>query len=785
MELEYRTTSLPGSSHHLRGAAAAMGLWLLLCCPAMVSAQQVSPLAPKKIDAVRAVSATERGTGAKTVRQLIVKYRDETAQTFAARADSRAAKSLSSEKVLAYHRPMSGMAHVYRLPEPMTEAEARSFAAELRRFSPSIEYAEPDSLIRPLATPNDPFFITRQWNYLAPAPASQLLGGANLPTAWDVSVGTGVVVAVIDTGYLPHPDLLGNSIAGYDFVSDTFVSNDGDGRDTDPTDPGDWIPAAYCSPTSEQERSSWHGTHVAGLVAAVTNNGIGVAGVAGGARVLHVRVLGRCGGLTSDIADAIRWASGAQASVTGLTWSQLGVPNNLTPARVINLSLGIADACGPTYQEAVNAASSQGALIVAATGNDGGTSISSPASCQGVVAVTAHTFQGDRADYADVGAGTAISAPGGGACTTSDSDTFSCLTRGAAFERSIWSTHNTGVTTASTHAYIGWEGSSLAAPHVAGVAALLISAYPAITARQARGSMMRAARSFPSGTYCAAFTDGRCGAGMLDGAASLSLAAVALSTGPQPLVSAALPASRSVAVGATATAFATVINTGTATAYGCEIAPAASLSANFWFQPTDPVTNAPVGIRNRPVDIPAGAAQAFVIGFTPTATFAPTDVALRFDCINAPPAAVNSGLNTLLLSATATPGPDIVALSATSPNDGVARIPGATGTGVFAVASVNVGTSGNITVSADTAGVTLPVAVSLCQTNPSTGVCLAPPAPTVSATINAGATPTFAVFVAGSGIVAFDPARNRVTVRFRETATNAVRGATSVAIRTQ
>ena len=115
----------------------------------------------------------------------------------------------------------------------------------------------------------------------------------------------------------------------------------------------------------------------------------------------------------------------------------------------------------------------------------------------------------------------------------------------------------------------------------------------------------------------------------------------------------------------------------------------------------------------------------------------------------------------------------------------VARIPGATGTGVFAVASVNVGTSGNITVSADTAGVTLPVAVSLCQTNASTGICLAPPAPTVSATINAGATPTFAVFVAGSGIVAFDPARNRVTVRFRETASNAVRGATSVAIRTQ
>jgi photosystem II stability/assembly factor-like uncharacterized protein len=257
--------------------------------------------------------------------------------------------------------------------------------------------------------------------------------------------------------------------------------------------------------------------------------------------------------------------------------------------------------------------------------------------------------------------------------------------------------------------------------------------------------------------------------------------------GPLPppvpaLVAAVLPSSRSVRVGTSATAFVTLINTGSFPATAASIAPPTGLSASFNFQATDPATNQVIGTPNVPLDIPAGQLQTYVIALTPTTSFAPIDVVFTFAAENTlAPAAALTGVNTLLLSSSFSSIPDIVALAATS--GGIVNIPGTNGTGAFAVATVNVGASGSIIASADTGGVSLPVNISICQTNPGTGACLGSPGNTVTTTINANDTPTFAVFVQGSGNVPFDPAANRVFVRFNSG--GVTRGSTSVAVRTQ
>ncbi len=250
-----------------------------------------------------------------------------------------------------------------------------------------------------------------------------------------------------------------------------------------------------------------------------------------------------------------------------------------------------------------------------------------------------------------------------------------------------------------------------------------------------------------------------------------------------PPVAAVLPNSRSVQVGTPATAFATLINTSQSIASGCRLAPPANVPATFTFHTTNPVTNQVTGPPDTPIDIPAGAAQSFIFALTPTGAITPTEVALSFRCTNTSPAPSIPGLNTLLLSAATTPIPDVVALAATLTNDGIVNIPGTTGTGVFAVATVNVGASGAITATADTGGISLSLSLALCQTNPTTGACLAAPASSVSTQISANATPTFGIFVTGSGLVPFAPAQHRLIVRFTD-AGGVVRGATSVAVRT-
>ncbi|MEW7848477.1 S8 family peptidase [Massilia aurea] len=428
--------------------------------------------------------------------RIIVKYRD--AQPAVNGVAARVAGTSSARKavldragqqfgvVVQESHAISTGAQVFKLDRKRDLAEVRSLAAEMMARDPSIEYAEPDRIMTHMATPTDPRYAD-QWHYYETA------GGLRLPAAWDVSTGTGVVVAVIDTGYRPHADLSGQLLAGYDFISTAAIGNDGNGRDSDASDPGDAVTAGSCGngqPTSDQP-SSWHGTHVAGTVAARTNNGAGVAGVAYNARVVPVRVLGKCGGYTSDIADAITWSSGGTVS---------GVPANANKARVLNLSLGGGGACDATTQTAINGARSRGAVVVVAAGNSAvNVSNASPANCSGVVAVAATGRTGGRASYSNFGTLIDVAAPGGDGAS------------------GVLSTLNTGTGAPASDSYAAYQGTSMATPHVAGVAALMLAVNTNLTPDEIESKLKSTARAFPA-------TCSGCGTGIVDAAAAVASA---------------------------------------------------------------------------------------------------------------------------------------------------------------------------------------------------------------------------------------------------------------------
>ncbi len=253
--------------------------------------------------------------------------------------------------------------------------------------------------------------------------------------------------------------------------------------------------------------------------------------------------------------------------------------------------------------------------------------------------------------------------------------------------------------------------------------------------------------------------------------------------GPQ-LVASVLPAAQSVETGNAATAFATIINTSATAAHGCAIAPISGVANQFLYQTTSSTTNAPTGTANTPVDIPANGSQSFAFALTPRAAFDTESVSFGFYCSDADSAPIVPNVDTLQLSASATPVPDIIALGVTPSGDGILDITGTSGSSAFAVATDNIGSTDTLKVTINPGAVTLPLDLSVCETDPTSGQCMAAPTRNLTVTIDAGATPTFAFFATATGAVAFDPNNNRLIVRFLD-ADNNLRGATSVAVRTQ
>jgi len=391
-------------------------------------------------------------------------------------------------------------------------ADPEAVAAQLRQ-DPRVADAVPDRWLRPHDTvPNDPEFAINQPYLGSPA---VIPGAANLPAAWDRSRGNeGLVIAVVDTGVLRHPDLAARLVAGYDFIADPLYSQDGDGRDGDPTDAGDFVPQGFACPgmpaAPNQRPSTWHGTRVASVLGAVTNNGQDVAGVDWSARIQPLRVSGRCGALLSDTVDAMRWAGGLPVP---------NVPNNPTPARVVNISLG-AGTCSSFEQQAVDELAARGVVVVAAAGNSAGP-VEAPADCRGVIAVTAHVNDGENASYANVGPQIALSAPGGG-CPNSKVSGNTCLVPPSA----IRTLTNDGDTTARNYTLVNSQGTSFAAPMVSGVASLMLAVNGNLTSAQVTELLKSSARPHPANTYCTTGNNaGNCGAGLLDANRALAAAA--------------------------------------------------------------------------------------------------------------------------------------------------------------------------------------------------------------------------------------------------------------------
>ncbi|MEU2078104.1 S8 family serine peptidase [Streptomyces sp. NPDC013489] len=430
------------------------------------------------------------------VEKVIVTYKSKAAEAgsnTAAKSDTAEKAAKTGEK-LSFERRLSGGGALVDLGDSATKQDVTEVMAAFRA-DPSVASVEPDIRAYAMAvTPNDTDY-TKQWDLFEPT------GGMNVPAAWDKTTGSGVTVAVIDTGYAAHSDLATNVVSGYDFISTSADARDGNGRDADAKDEGDWNATDNeCGTGSKASNSSWHGTHVAGTIGAVTNNTKGIAGIAYNAKIQPVRVLGKCGGSSADIADAITWASGGSVP---------GVPANATPSKVINLSLGGASAtCPSVYQTAINGAVARGTTVVVAAGNSNANASGfTPANCANVINVASTSREGNRSYYSNFGAIVDVAAPGGE--TRRSTDTPGTVTTP---ENGIYSTLNSGATTQSAENFKPYQGTSMAAPHIAGLAALLKSAKSTLTPAEIESAIKANARPLP-GTCT-----GGCGTGIADSA---------------------------------------------------------------------------------------------------------------------------------------------------------------------------------------------------------------------------------------------------------------------------
>jgi serine protease len=541
-------------------AAAAVAEWN----PVRTHPVQLGPEAHRLIVGFRAspangVVTTVTLRRAQSIKLVQAKTSDADVAGLAARAGVALAKS----------RQITPGMHVLFLQKTLYGAEVHAALKKLRA-DPSVEFADVDQRRYPHAVPDDPLFqptpgvASGQW-YLQPPDAAvitlggtptQDLSGTDAVSAWNLTKGSpGIVIADVDTGVrFDHPDLLragfdsstagfgGRLLPGYDFVGEdlnsntgaplgTFlIANDGDAWDPDPSDPGDWIdstdlknslfPPAQCGDPSNNNgptNSSWHGTRVMGILGALTNNGVGIAGMTWNSYLLPVRALGKCGGYDSDIIAGMQWAAGMSVQdPAGNT-----VPVNPYPADIINLSLGGAGSCPSAYGSVITTLTNMGVVVVASAGNENG-AVEAPGNCAGVLGVAGLRNVGTKVGYSSFGAQVGIAAPAG-----------NCVTSTGTCYRSIDTTVNFGLKTPAANGYTDETnfnlGTSFSAPIVSGIAALMRAVNANLTPPQLIARIKASASPFPPNTgnipVCPA-TDpttqecscvvGQCGAGMVN-----------------------------------------------------------------------------------------------------------------------------------------------------------------------------------------------------------------------------------------------------------------------------
>ena len=516
--------------HKNKKSATVLAVFIAALSLSSSNAQETNYRTPKWLQASLAVHA------AQSTNRLIVKFKAESTAVLPSGAVRAKALTAAAGQPLRHLRSLGDRVEVIALPTFVSNAEARRIAAQIQA-DPSVEYAEPDYKMFPALTPSDPGFspgidfdasststaFVSQW-YLFNSSV-----GINAPTAWDTTTGSAsTIIAVVDTGVLNHVDLSGRLVTGYDFIgadpNGSFdTANDGNGRDPDASDPGNWISAGEqnnpnfsgCGATL----SDFHGTHVAGIIAADANT-VSTVGINWAAKILSVRVLGKCGGYTSDIVDGMRWAVGISIA---------GVPANTNRANIVNLSLGIASessppSCSRTIQSAINDVLAGGATVVSAAGNGIGnvgvdSANSIPANCAGVISVSATLIDGQRASYSNFGPLVTLSAPGG----------FIAETPTDFGQNGILSLNDRGTTAPlNDHSTASLFGTSFSSAMVSGVASLLLDVNPGLTPAQIKGILQSTARS-PSnpssrGLHCAIATTPLCQQYIVDATAAVAAA---------------------------------------------------------------------------------------------------------------------------------------------------------------------------------------------------------------------------------------------------------------------
>ena len=535
------TLAVAGLMSLTPGSAAGAAEWN----PVRSHPVEIGPQANRLVVGFRATPAnsTIKEIGSRAKAQAV---RVTLAQT--SRADV-ASLAQRAGVAMAGSRQFSPSMHVLFLPETLFGADVAA-ALEKLRADPAVAFADVDERRYPHALPNDPLFVpsataSGQWYMLTPSTATPTSDAAatDAVSAWGITQGSsGTVIADVDSGIrFDHPDLLragfsGRLLPGYDFVGQdldssnsaplgTFlVANDGDGWDPDPSDPGDWVNSTdlmntkvFPSKNCSVENSSWHGTRVMGVLGALTNNNVGIAGMSWNPYLLPVRALGKCGGLDSDIIAGIMWSVGMTVSDD----SGNPVPDNPYPADIINLSLGgTGGSCSSSYQSLVTQLAGMGVLVVASAGNESGP-VDIPANCPGVLAVAGLRNVGTKVGYSSLGLEVGIGAPAGNCVNTSGP----CL-------RSIDTTVNEGLTVPAGSGYTDQInsnlGTSFSAPIVSGVAALMRAVNANLTPEQLIARIKASSTPYPqpaglalcvagstSSVECAC-TTGTCGAGMVN-----------------------------------------------------------------------------------------------------------------------------------------------------------------------------------------------------------------------------------------------------------------------------